>query len=784
MLKNYFVVAWRNFLKKKGLSLINILGISFGISFALLAFLFIEDELSFDGFHKNKNSIYRVDIYRVRAEKPDFTSRSVSAPIPLSPALREAISSVKYSTRFNNNSDYVRIGKTQFLEDICYVDSDFLKMFTIEFISGNSTSSLNNLNDILISTAKAVKFFGTEDAVGKIIELNKKTYTVSGVFKPFPLNSSLEGEIFLRYENTKSFAGQHDNWDSFYCSVFAQLNDGLDPATLESQLESFSKKHFGDNPKFREGLTLTPLAQIHFDNQVPWHKVSNKKYSYILGSAAVVILLVACINYILISLSGSLSRAREIGVRKVIGATRKMIRFQFWSESLITIGASVPLSLLILQLVLPEFNGLMNREIVSWHGNSNNWLLFLFGIIMLSGLLAGGYPALVLSKLVPEKILKGNGNGNHKTAFSGALIVFQFTVCFILLICAYVMFNQMKMVQTKDLGFNKDQIMVINTDNNIGLKGKRILDGFRADLANERNILSLSGMGSNFGSVGAVYVKRDSTGKAKIESYCDVDYDFFEMLELKLKDGRFFSRDFPSDTIDRFVINESLAKQIGAKPIIGASLSLRKNTEIIGVVNDFNFESLENPVQPIAFSLGKFYEKIFVKISPDNIPESINRIEKSWKKIVGDGNLEFTFLDDHINKQYKRYTQWTRVISISAFIAVAIACLGLMGIINLVIINRTKEIGIRKVLGATIASIFIQFSKNYVRLIFTGFVVAAPFAYYISTTWLKNFAYKTTVSWSFYLFPLVLIIGIALLVLGSQIVKTARANPVDSIRYE
>lgn len=788
MIKNYFLTAWRSFLKRKTVTLINIIGISFAISFLLLTCLFILDELSFDNFHHNKNFIYRVDFSVLRNGDPDLSERSTSLPLPFAHTLKAEVAGIEYVTRFDSRNNYLLINKDKYLEDVHYVDADFLKMFTLQLIEGARQSQLKNLTDIFISDEKAIKLFGKASVLGKRIDIDNTSYIVSGVFKKFPNNSSLNPEIIIRYENFPPFKKQHDDWNAYYSPVFVQLGKTTTRQSIEKASQLFCSKHIYNNSRAKNetSLVYTNLNNIHFDSEVPWLNVSNVKYSYILGGITFIVLFVACINYILLSLAGSVSRAKEIGVRKVIGASRSMIQFQFWGESLTIIAIALPISIVSLHLILPQFNALMHREIYLFQWSLFRWVSILGTVMITVGILAGAYPALVLSNFMPEKILKRNANGKFKAKFSGALIVFQFASCLTLLICSLIMFNQMRMVQTRDLGFNKEQVVLVDLSNNLGVSGKTILKNFRTELANQTGIMMISGISSDFGEIPGSSSRQDSTGKITTEYYCAVDYDFFELLKIPLVEGRYFSKEFPSDSLFHYIVNESFAKQTGGLPAVGKKIMFNPNSEVVGVVKDFNFQSLTQEIKPFAFQLGKHfnYGKILIKISPENIPSSIKKIEQCWNKVVGDGPVKYSFLDDQINEQYERYTQWIKVISISALLSIAVAGLGLLGIINLSVANRTKEIGIRKVLGATVFSLILLFSKQYIRLIVVAFILAIPVANYFSTAWLQDFIYKTTVGFGEFAVPFFITLFFALLVMWSSIIKKAKTNPVEAIRYE
>lgn len=791
MIQNYFIVAWRNFLKRKFLSSINIIGLSFGIAFALLAFLFIYDELSFDTFYPNKDLIYRVDVQRYHNDVAQLDDRSTSVPSIFHSSARQEVSEIDYLTRYNGFTKHLTVNNVKYSEKVHFVDEDFIRMFTPSFLKGSATSALRSVNNIVISDEKAIKLFGSLDVIGKTIETKQASYTVSGVFKSLPKNSTLEYHILTRHENYYGAEATPDSWNSSYGSVFIQRNPNASREALSASLNTLALANLPPDtfPSYtrRTEFELLPMPDMHFDTHSRWNKTSNKRSSYILGSIAIMVLLVACLNYILLSLATSASRSREIGVRKVIGATRKMIRLQFLSESVVIIMISVPVSLLMLYLILPEFNSFMGREL-SLPGVGKVWVGALAAIILITGLLAGGYPAAALSHLVPHKILKGNTRGSYKTTFSGTLIVFQFTACLLMLICAVTMYNQMNMIETRDLGFNKEQIVAISTSNERAVPAKKIVDNFRTELASHQDIILISALAFDFGNIGGTSTKTNGKGEKTSEYYTWIDYDFFEMLEVKVIEGRVFSRNFADTVGRRFVVNEAFANQLKSETGLHTALGPmpnRPNDEIVGVVENFNFESLEHEVKPIAFELGGGDgDQMLIKIKPDHIPATLATLEQTWQKVVGDNKITFTFFDEYITNQYKRYTQWIRLVTISTCLAIGIACLGLLGMISLAVINRTKEISIRKVLGASTATILTLFSKYYLRLIIVAFVLAAPTAYYLSMQWLHDFAYKIEIGWTNFVYPLGGIIALALIIVGSQVVKTTKINPAETLKTE
>ena len=777
MLKNYLIISLRNIRKNKWYAAINVFGLSIGIAFSLLILLFLQDEFSFDKFHLHKDDIYRVEIM----PNGNMESRSSRTPWPMSVALKQEIPHITQATRYDSQPCFLEYQEKSFEEEVFYVDQDFVKMFTLEFVRGTPSSALDDPHKVLISTFLAHKYFGEQNPVGETLTLDDQSFTVSGVFKDFPANSSLHGQIFTRFENHPGTGGKSDGWDSQSIPVFVQLSPSVKPAQLSEPLDGFAKNHldYNEAKNFKQVVHLTPLTDIHFDHTMKWHKVSNILYSYILGGLALLIVGIACINYVLLALANTTSRSKEVGVRKVLGATRSHIRWQFWGESQIIIFIAFLIALILTQLALPAFNDFTGKVLSLKAFADWKLLIGILGLIFFTALLAGGYPALVLSGILPQKILKGNASQKYKTAFGNYLITFQFTACLSLMIGVMVMFAQMRYIQTKDLGFDQEQIVLISTANSAEVKSEVVLERYRNLLNNDKGILQVSAMYGNIGTF-RMSVEPDSVPL----NFTMVDHNFFQTLDAELIEGSFFSSTSTNDHM-LYVINESMAKRIEQKPVIGAPLDLSMDGKIIGVVKDFHFESLETQIMPMVFIKGKDqFDKILVKISPDNIPQTLEKLEKTWQTAVGDDLFSYTFLNEQLNTQYSSYQRWMKIILYATIFGVAIACLGLLGLTGMIAVNRTREIGIRKVLGASVSGILMLLSKGYLKLMLIAFVVAAPFANYFITEWLQNFAYKIDISWWMFALPGILILLIVLFTVGGQSLKTARQNPVESLRNE
>ena len=779
ILRNYLLLSLRNIRKNQWYTAINIFGLSISIVFSLLILLFLHDEFSFDQFHAHKDDIYRVDYATYRNDT--LATRGSRTFWPLAAALREEIPTIDRFTRYISTELYVRYEHQSFDEEVFFVDPDFPKMFTLEFTEGTAETVLDDPNEMLISAAIAQKYFGDEEPVGKVVLLEDQPLTISGVFKDWPGNSSLRGQVFTRIEQHPDDEERADNWQARGVYTFVQLAPRTSPERLQVPLARFARNHlsYDEMEHFAGGLYLTPLTDIHFDHSVEWHNVSNILYSYLLGGLALLIIGIACINYILLALANTTSRSKEVGIRKVMGATRYQIRWQFWGESQLIIFVAFLMALLLTQWALPAFNDFTGKALSLTVITDWKLVLGISGLLLFTGMLAGGYPALVLSDVLPQKILKSSASQKYKTAFGNYLITFQFAACLSLMIGVLVMFAQMRFIQTKDLGFDQEQIVMISTTNSAGIKSETILERYRSLLSSEKDIAQISAMFGDFGGY-KMSVVPDSVPL----NFTLVDYNFFQTLDTELVAGSVFSNTSTNDPM-LYVINEAMAKRVEQKPIIGAPLDISSDGRIIGIVKDFHFESLETQIMPMVFIKGSdSFDKLLVKVDPSNIPQTLDKLRLTWQATVGDDSFFYTFLDDQLTAQYGRYQRWMKIIlSVSVF-GIAIACLGLLGLTGMIALSRMREIGIRKVLGASVSGILLLLSENYLKLVVIAFVIAAPIANYFMTEWLQNFAYKVDITWWMFAFPGALVLLIVVFTISSQTLKAARRNPVDSLRYE
>lgn len=787
MIENYFKVAARNIQKRKLYSFINAFGLSIGIAACMLICLFIRDERSFDQFHANKSQIYRMEAKR-NPKSP--SKRDAILQLGLRNALKDEIPQIKYATRFNSGRKAVmQYSDKIFSEKIAYVDADFFKMFSFSLLKGNAAKLFTNKLDAVITPEIAEKYFGKEDAIGKIFSIDaggQQLFTVAGIMEAPPANSSLDFQILLSLESVPGYEKQMTDWSSFSTSCFVQLQNDADTAQFSASLAKFSPKYMGDSQ-----LVFTPLTQMHLMKSVGWHKVSDPLYAYILGGIALLILVIACINYISLALTTSASRRKEIGVRKVTGAGRKQLVYQFGFESLLLAIISMFIGTMLVILFLPSFNQFTGKGIViAWH----DWAELLsigFAITVIVGLLAGSYPSIFLSRFQPARVLKGQFSSQVQAGFTKPLVVLQFFLSASLIICSVIMYRQMKFVTTKDLGYDKEQTLVIQTQ--AGWQDKRankMVEEFRKRAQAESGIVSVAGTGSSFNQgVPRLWYKIDDEQKAAY--VYAVDPDYLTTLGIELVHGRNFDANIFSDS-SAVIVNEALVRDMKWSDPLNEHLNWNQDTigigpSVIGVVKDYHYQSLEENIEPMFLSMDKFFgyhTKLLVRIEAGNVPAELEKVQSIWKELFPDKPFNYTFLDQDVEKQYESYKRWMNITGFATGFAILISCMGLFGLAGINAVNRTKEIGIRKVLGAGMSSIFILLNKQYVWLSLIAFVLAVPLSWYLMSKWLANFKFSIAISWELFAISIVSGLMIALVTVSYHAFKTSKVNPADTLKHE
>jgi putative ABC transport system permease protein len=807
MVANYYKVAFRNIVKRKLYSFINSFGLSIGIAFCLLIYLFIVDEQGFDKFHSNKNDIYLIINRRFEfmafknGEKQPF-AETADQTSKLGEVVREELSEVRHMTRYEATiHGLFSYQEKVFSETFTGVDSGFFKIFSFKLLAGDAANIFKNKTDLVITPKIAEKYFGQEDPIGKIvtIDLNgESSYIVAGVIEAPPSNSSLSFEILMPLENEPWF---ESSWDRRSYPTFIQVHPGTNLNSLKGNINKLNHKYTGDATlEFRERekipdefqldeLFFTSLTDIHLNTKIKWEKSSDPKYSFILGGIAVLILIIACINYVSLVLTSSASRKTEVGIRKISGAIKGQLVIQFMVESIVLAIISLVIGMLLLILFLPAFNSFTNKGILL---SSANWIhLLALGLLVacLIGLIAGSYPALYLSALKPAIILKGGVVVKLRTWLAKPLLVIQFALSAFLIMSSVVMYQQMKFITTKDLGYNQHQVVSIPIQQATDSSSSRFVENFRSSLANDPSIKSIAGSSIPFTN-GTLTLGFNHDGEAKKLSAFIVDPHYMPTLEIQLMEGRNFNILNPAD-IDAIIVNEALVKEMKWTDPLNEHLNWHfqhgLGSEVIGVVNDHHYLSLEQSIEPMLLTMDKTfggYQYILVKLSPNDIPSSLKQLEKAYKSLAPDKPFEYSFLDEKVALQYQSYKRWMNIMGLTTGFAILISCLGLFGLSGTNVVNRTKEICIRKILGSRVRDIFFLLNKQFFWLSVVAFVLATFPAWYVMNRWLDSFQFKIHVSWISFALSLGAGLLVVLVTVGYHSVKAIRINPAETLKYE
>lgn len=812
MLGNYFRVASRNIGKRKFYSFINAFGLSIGISFCILIYLFIVDEKSFDQFHVNKDYIFRVDErsfdtwQQLDPENPYIKSAWIQKA--LQPVIKDEVPEVQYATRIVAQTGVVRYQDKVFKESITYVDPDFFLMFSFPVVQGSSSKLLDNLTDVVINRDIAKKYFGETDPIGKTISIDnqgEKVLTILAVIENAPVNSSIDYSILIRQEHRPYYDAKNFNWRSFDTPTFIQVFPNSNIESLKNNLSSLIVKHMGKyletwreesavpvpaDAKMLE-YELTSMNDVHLKNEVSWHKVSDSQYSWILGGIALLILLIACINYVSLSLTTSIGRSTEVGVRKAVGAQQHQLIFQFGFESIILACLSMVIGLGLVGVFLPAFNEFTDKGISL---SLYQWLA-VFGIGLLLavtvGVMAGSYPSLFLSRYKPVAVLKGKLGSKVKTDFTRPLVVLQFSLSAFLIISSLVMFKQMQYVTTKELGYNKDQVLVIPTQSGWNEDANKMVKKFRDRAVQESSIISVAGTSGSFnkGISRYGYEIKDEQKAAYVYA---VDPFYIKTLGIELIEGRDFDATMASDS-NAVIVNESLVRDMKWTKPLDEYLNWNEDSvglgaKVIGVVKDYHFLSLEEGFEPMFLTMDKinagYLTNILVKVAGTDLNAGLSSARMIWKEINPDLPFDYSFLDEDVANQYESYDRWMRIMALATGFAIVISCLGLFGLAGINAINRTKEIGIRKIMGANLPSIFILLNKQYVVLSLLAYVIAVPFSWYLMNKWLASFQFRITIQWQLFAIAAAAGLMVALLTVTYHAVKVAHMNPAETLKEE
>lgn len=807
MFRNYMKVALRNLWKNKGYSAINILGLAVGLATCLLILLYVWDELSFDRFHAKADRIFRIqsDIKFGGSE----LNLSVSSD-PMGATLKKDHPMVEQYTRIYSSEGSMLMRKGEgFIreQNIAYVDSTFFDVFSFPLLSGKGSTALNDPNTCVLSESGALKYFGTVDAVGKTMEREDKAlFKVTAVMKDMPQNSHFRYDVLLSMDNVNY---QFGTFLSHNFHTYLVLRDKKDAAKFPAIFKDLVTRYVLPQAKAfmninsmdefeksgnRIGYYLMPLEDIHLRSASFPELGTNGSAEnvYIFSVVALFILLIACINFMNLSTARSSSRAREVGIRKVLGTERKTLVAQFLTESAVVAFMAMLIALVITLLVIPLFNDLSGKQLTMKSLFQPGFLPFLFLIPTVVGLLAGSYPAFYLSSFQPIKVLKGKLAGGFKRSnFRSALVVLQFAATIFLIIATIVVYDQLNFIQTRKLGFNKDQVLVV--DNTYVMKDAT--EVFRQEVAKLPGVVS--GTMSSFLPVenssrsDNTYSKEsvmDPSSGLNMQTW-QVDYDYLKTMGMEIKSGRNFSPEYGTDS-NAVVINETTAKLLGYDDPIGKDIYFTPDgngvtpLKIIGVVKNFHFQSLKENVAPLCFRLQKNNGSVSFKVNTKDVKGLVASIEKKWKAMAPGMPFSYRFLDESFDQMYRAEQRMGKLAMVFSILAILVACMGLFGLATYAAEQRTKEIGIRKVLGASVNGIVQLLSSDFIRLVAISALIAFPIAWWAMHKWLDNFAFRVSIHWWVFLVAAVAALLIALATISFQAVKAALMNPVNSLRSE
>ena len=811
MLKNYFKIAFRNLMKHKVIFGINLIGLTIGLTCCLLILTYIINELSFDKHHQNAKNIYRVERTFLNPETGALSLELGSIAPPFAPYLLNDFKEIKKLTRLlsNGNTSFKYEDKIFNEQDVFFADENLFSIFKVDVLKGNPAKALNDPYSVMLTEEVAKKYFGNDDPMNKEVRLDGNlTCKVTGVYKAFPSNTHLHPALMISFSTLRDSVvyGERrlrENWGNNSFLTYIELPEGYNPKTMEAQFPAFQNRHIpldADGkikPSDYSRLSLKKLTDIHLYSHTDYEAEVNGdiKRVYIFSAIALFILLIACINYMNLSTARSVLRAKEIGVRKVVGARRPELIAQFLSESVLLSWVATILAISLTWLALPWLNELSGQELSI--SILFNWkiILPLLLVPFVVGIMSGIYPALFLSSFQPIKTLKGLMKvGGSNISFRKVLVVVQFSISIVLIIATAIAFRQLSYMQDKSLGFNKDHIV------NLGYVGSLndSYEAFKTELLSNTSVQSVSRSsripsGRLLDAMGSQINHGDSLAPTKADiKYILIDEGFVPTFGLKTVAGRNFSKDFAADSVS-FVVNEAAVKVLGVKspeeiPGKQFGYGMRKG-QLIGVINDFHFESLHQRILPMVFLMrgdGRAggYGNLSIKVSGNNIPGALAHIEKVWKKFLPEAPYDYTFLDNRFEKLYEAEQKQGTIFTVFSFIAIFIACLGLLGLSAFAISQRVKEIGIRKVLGANAGNIVGLLSKDFLKLVIIAALIAFPVAWLMMSQWLEDFAYRIDIPWWIFIVAGVIAAAVAFVTISFQAIKAANANPVLSLRTE
>lgn len=796
MIKNYLLIALRNIRQSPLYAFINIFSLAIGLAACIIIYLFIRDERSFDSFHEKQSVIYRLD------EVQNFTGtnvQKVALSMPgMGPYLQKEFPEIENHARFMCRQKILvtKDEKRFLLPNLATVDSTFLDIFDFPLILGDKATGLDEPYSMMVTEATALKFFATVDeAMGESLKYRDKEYKITGILRNVPENSHMQFDALVSMTTLTSENKQYnDRWGSNFLNTYLVLNPNTDIKALEAKFPAFLKRHM-DYPEVNTHyvLFLQQLKDVHLTSTDIEHDYNNYRkfngaYLDVFSIVGVFILVIASLNFMNLTTARASHRWKEIGIRKTVGAKKLQLFFQFIFESMLLASFALVLAVVISALCVPLVNFLINRQLgLQSLINEPINILYIIGVTALLGLITGIYPSFYMTSFTMSKVLKGGGQS--RSIFRSGLVITQFGLALAMIVSTLIVVQQLSYMKNKDLGFNKEEMMLIDMNREANEK----FEMFRTELKRSPLILGVTAsgqrLGENFHQSG--FKVKGDTGVFNITpSNVNVDYEYLDVYGIKLKEGRGFSKDVATDKDMAFIINESFAKELGIKDILGTKAGhswYHDDTlgTIIGVANDFNFNSLHYKINTLQMSVHPEwgYDEMSVKIDGAHYEEAIAYVKELWAKHIT-YPFDYSFLDAHFEKLYQSDKQMTSVVAIMAGLAILISCMGLFGLAAITTVRKTKEIGIRKVLGASETQITVLLSKNFAILIAISFLLASPVTYWLLLKWLDGFAYRITINPLLFLVGGIIALTVALATISYHTIRSARTNPVDSLKYE
>lgn len=799
MIRNYIKIAFRNLLKHKSFSFINIIGVAIGLACFLLLTIYVKDELSYDKHNVNADRIYRLSRTFLSKDGTESLRLGHAAP-PFGPLIKQDFPQIEEVVRLLETDAIVRYQEHLFNEENLYAaEANLFKVFTFDVIQGNPENALVNPFSIMFSRPMAEKYFGKENPLGKTVRLdNELDYTVTGVYEPLPAQATFHPNFLISFStlNDNRIYGSEalrTNWGNNSFSTFLLLPKNYDPGKLVSAFPAFQNRHIEPKASTYSILDLMKLSDIHLHSHMDSEMEANgdMQYVYLFSAIAIFILLIACINYMNLATARSAKRAKEVGMRKVVGAMRSQLINQFLSESVLLVCISLVLGLVIVAVCLPFLNEFTKKQLTLSALTDPGFILILISITLFTGLIAGSYPAFFLTSFQPTSVLKGKIASALKNGrLRQTLVVVQFSIAVILMISTAIVYSQMKYIQNYKLGYAKDQIILLHAAGDSTTNYEAISQQLKENSGiTEVGRSSRIPSGRLLDSWDAYVMKGDSMAATDITiKSLNVDEDFISTYKIQMAAGRNFSREFPTDKTEGFILNATAARLLGWKnpqDAIGNRFGYGQTRgQIIGITQDYHFESLHQKVAPIVLLMNGNRRWLSVHVAGRDIPGSIAHMKQVWEGRFPGKPFVYEFLDERFGRLYVREQTQQLLFGVFAGIAIFISCLGLLGLSMFMAELRIKEIGVRKVLGATVSSLVILLSNDFLKLVLIAIVIASPIAWYVMNRWLQEFAYHTSISVWIFVAAGALSAGIAMLTISFQSIKAALKNPVASLKSE